>query len=184
MTYIYYANGHTEAGKILHHMLQSAFKKSWMKRCRTLGELTKRLHDPLYNISAAVLLIDDRKEFGEILSLKDILWDIKLITIISSHADISQANVEVLRPRFLTWTDTDADSSNVVDILGNIMKCEPGRKVATAAFRESNSAKKGREGGKQQSTSPLIVHNPDSCQKVQDLNGNPLRLERTTFHEP
>jgi len=133
MTYIYYANGYTEAGKILHQMLQSAFKKSWMKRCRTLDELTKRLHEPLYNISAAVLMINDRKEFEEILSLKDILWNIKLIIIISSHADISQINVHVLRPRFLTWTDTDADSSHVVDVLGNIMKCE--RPIASTPIR-------------------------------------------------
>jgi hypothetical protein len=139
MTYIYYANKNSEAGEILNQMLQKAFKKSWMKRCRTLAELSKRLHEPISDIGAAALLIDDRKELEEILSLKDILWDIKVIIIFSGQANISTMEALALRPRFFTWTD--ADLSHVVDVLGNMMKCKPGRKAAIVTSHESNTAK-------------------------------------------
>ncbi|MFA6411087.1 MAG: hypothetical protein WCW53_00215 [Syntrophales bacterium] len=138
MTYIYYANEGTEAGKILYQTLQSAFTKSWMKRCRTLAELSKKLHEPIYDVCAAILLIYDRKELEEILCLKDILWDIKVIIIFSDQTNISTMEALALRPRFLTWTD--ADLSQVVDVLGNMMKCKPGRKVAIVTSHESNTA--------------------------------------------
>jgi len=139
MTYIYYANKYTDAGKTLHQKLCSAFGKSWMKRCRTFAEFSKRLHGPLHDVSAVVLLISNRKEWEAVLSVKDILWDIKVIIIFSSHADISQVEILALRPRFLTWTDSDL--SNVVDVLGNIMKYESGRKFATETSPESNTIK-------------------------------------------
>lgn len=120
MTYIYYANKHSEAGKILQQELNSAFRKSWMKRCRTITELSKQLHEPIFGVTAAILLINSRNELEEMLSLKDILWDIKLIIIFSSQANISQMEVLTLRPRFLTWTD--ADLSQVVNVLDNMMK--------------------------------------------------------------
>jgi hypothetical protein len=85
-----------------------------------------------------VLLINDRKELEEILSLKNILWDIKVIIIFSGQANISTMEALALRPRFLTWTD--ADLSQVVDVLGNMMKCKPGRKVAIVNSHESNAA--------------------------------------------
>lgn len=137
MTYIYYANEYTEAGKILYRRLQSAFKKSWMKRCKTSIELSRKLHEPLYDVCAAVLLINDRKELAEILTLRDMLWDIKVIVILTNHVDISQTEVLTLRPRFLAWTD--ADLSHVVDILGNMMKHKPNRKVAAVTSRESSA---------------------------------------------
>ena len=131
MTYIYYANEYSEEGEMLNQTLLSAFSKSRMKRCRTIAELTKRLHEPIYDISAAVLLIDNRTDLEGMIALQDILWDIKLITILSSHTDLSQKEVTTLRPRFLTWTD--ADFSQVVEVLGNMMKCRPEKKIATAA---------------------------------------------------
>jgi len=131
MTYIYYANEYSEAGEILNQTLQSAFSKSIMKRCRTIAELTKRLHEPIYDISASVLLIDSRIELEGIIALQDILWDIKLITILSSRANLSQKEVTTLRPRFLTWTD--ADFSQVVEVLGNMMKYRPEKKFTTSA---------------------------------------------------
>ena len=130
MTYIYYANEYTEAGNILHQQLQGAFKISWLNRCRTIAELSKRLHEPLYDVCAAVLLIDDRKELAEILTLRDILWDVKVIIIFSRHANISTMESLALRPRFVTWTD--ADPSHVVDVLGNMMKFEHNKKVVKA----------------------------------------------------
>jgi len=137
MTYIYYAKENTEAAKILHQALQSAFRKSWMKRCRTLAELTKRLHEPIYDVCAVILLIDDRKELEEILYLRDILWDIKVIIIFPGQSNISTMEALAFRPRFLTWTD--ADLSQVVDVLGKMMRCEPGGKIAIATSHESNT---------------------------------------------
>lgn len=131
MSYIYFANSYSEEGEILHQTLLSAFSKSIMTRCRSIAELTKRVHEPIYNVSASVLLIDDPIELEGIIALRDILWDIKLITILSSRADLSQKDVTTLRPRFLTWTD--ADFSQVVEVLGNIMKCRPENNAATAA---------------------------------------------------
>lgn len=129
MTYIYYANKHADAGNLLHQKLCSAFDKSRMKRCKTISEFSKMLHEPLHAVNAAILLIDNRKELEVILSLKDILWELKLIIIFSRHADITQMEVMVLRPRFLTWMD--ADLSQVVDVLKNMMKHEHCGKIAT-----------------------------------------------------
>jgi hypothetical protein len=130
MAYIYYANKYADDGNLLQQKLCSAFDKSWMKRCKTISEFSKKMHEPLHDVSAVVLLIDNRKELERILSLKDILWEIKLIIVFSSQSNIAQMEVMALRPRFLTWMDTDL--SQVVDVLGNMMKCKPYGKIAAA----------------------------------------------------
>jgi hypothetical protein len=144
MTYIYYANKYSEAGEMFHQTLQSAFRKSSMERCRTIGELTKRLYKSIYDISAVILLIDDRTELEAILSLKDVLWDVKLIIILSSQANFSPLEVLTLRPRFFTWTESDF--SQVVDVLGNMMGCKPEKKGATVKLLNQIAQKKLRKG--------------------------------------
>ncbi|MGV8056855.1 MAG: hypothetical protein AB2L12_02290 [Smithellaceae bacterium] len=139
MTYLYYANKYTDAGKIMQQKLSSAFDKSWMKRCRTIAEFSMKLHESLRDVRAAIVLIDNLEELKGILALKDILWEIKVIIIFSSQANISPMEVLALRPRFLTWTDSDL--SQVVYVLGKMIKYEPYEKTATATSPESNTAK-------------------------------------------
>ena len=120
MTYIYYANRDTEGEGILRYMFYSAVDKSWMKRCTSLAELSKTLYESLLTIGAVVLIIDNREELEDILSLKDVLSGINVIVILSSQANISPRAVLPLRPRFLTWTDSDL--SNVVHLLERMIK--------------------------------------------------------------
>lgn len=136
MAYIYYAGKHTDDGN-LQQKLCSVFGAPLMKRCETLSEFSRRLHEPLHDVQAAVVLINDREELKNILSWKDILWEIKLIVIFSSKSDITQAEVMALRPRFLTWTNNDL--TQVVNVLKKMMQGGACGKISTVFPSKSDS---------------------------------------------
>jgi hypothetical protein len=69
-------------------------------------------------LTVAILLASSKEELLDLLSLRDLLWDIKLILILPDSTPGSIAQGHLLRPRFLS--DCGSDFVDVAAVL-NLM---------------------------------------------------------------
>ena len=88
-------------------LLEIAIPKKKFEICRSTGELSARLGMPLSNVKVAVLFGVTRTEITQILSLGDLMTDVKSILVLSDEDKDTMAKVHKLRPRYVTWADCD-----------------------------------------------------------------------------
>ena len=62
---------------------------------------------PFSNIKVAVFFAVTRAEITRILSLGDLMADVKSILVLLDEDKNTMAKVHKLRPRYVTWTDCD-----------------------------------------------------------------------------
>lgn len=75
--------------------------------CRSINELSKRLRQPVFNPTVAILLASSREELQDILSIRDLLGDAKIILIVPDANPDTVAQGHSLKPRFLTYGESD-----------------------------------------------------------------------------
>ena len=93
--------------------------------CRSTRELAERLGRPLSNVKVAVLFAITREEFKGILSLGDLMRDVKTILILADQDKDTIMKAHTLRPRYITWLDTDFGNvptvlKRMVDLYDNV----------------------------------------------------------------
>jgi hypothetical protein len=88
--------------------------------CRSIGELSKRLRQPIFNPTIAILLATSRDELQDILSIRDLLGDMKIILIVPDMNSGTVAKGHTLRPRFLC--DCNSDFVDVAAVLSLMIR--------------------------------------------------------------
>jgi hypothetical protein len=88
-------------------LLGIAASEKEMQICRSLGELSEMLREPRSNVTVAVLFAVNREDIKGILSLGDLMADVKSILILADEDQDTMVSVHKLRPRYVTWTDCD-----------------------------------------------------------------------------
>ena len=86
----------------------------------TIDTLGKRLRRPSYNIAIAVLLISSREELRDVLSIRHLFDNIKIVLILPDRNNETIVIGHKLRPRFLSYTDSDF--IDVAVVLENMLK--------------------------------------------------------------
>ena len=107
----------TEKDKNIKELCNLVFKgvpKSQMEKCTTLADLTRRLRQPQNNIGIALLTAKTKQDLEDLVALRELLSDIRVILILPDrdHDTISKAHA--LYPRFLTYIDRDFDEVKAV----------------------------------------------------------------------
>lgn len=82
--------------------------------CRTVEDLSLKLMRPLDEMLALVLLIAYEKDLTEILTLQEVLHNLRIILIISEAQRCPVDRVHALRPRFVAYADEDLAAVAVV----------------------------------------------------------------------
>jgi len=72
-------------------------------------QLSQGLRETGSTVRVAVLFIVNQTELSRILSLGDLLTDVKIVLILADDDADTMAKVHRLRPRYVTWTDCDID---------------------------------------------------------------------------
>lgn len=96
-----------EAGKRLQKVLRGAGLKVRTIVCPTFTSLVQELGRPTYDQRVAVLMAATRKDFNDILTIPDLLTDIHVILIIPNRGKQTIAQAHGLRPRFLSYPDSN-----------------------------------------------------------------------------
>ena len=73
----------------------------------SVDKLAQRLRRPSYYIGIAVLLISGREELWDVLSVRHLLDNVKVILILPDRKNETIELGHKLRPRFLSYADSD-----------------------------------------------------------------------------
>jgi hypothetical protein len=120
MKLICYANPDDEAGQRVRDVVHGLVPKSNTEVCLSAENLSRRLRQPGNGFSLAVLLTTSQNALSEILSLSDLLHDLRIILILPDRQKDTVARALTLRPRFLTFSDSDFTELSAV--LGKMLK--------------------------------------------------------------
>lgn len=118
MALLIYSTKTDGADKRLLRVIELLFPRHKFKICRSSGELSKWLKESVFNQTIAILLASSREDLQDILSLRGLLLDMKIILIVPDSDQNTFAQGHMLRPRFLT--DCNSDFIDVAAVL-NLM---------------------------------------------------------------
>ncbi|MEW6379371.1 MAG: hypothetical protein AB1611_07165 [bacterium] len=122
MKLLYYATSIEGAGERLQKIIEALIPEEKREVYRTIGHLSHRLRQPMINHSVVVLLAATREDLSDILSIRDLFGDLRLIVILPDHESKTIAIGHSLRPRFLSTIDSDF--SEVAAVLDKIFERE------------------------------------------------------------
>lgn len=93
--------------------------------CHSIRDLAERLGRPLSDVKVAVLFAINREEINGILSIGDLMRDVKTILILADQDKDTIMKAHTLRPRYITWLDTDFGNvptvlKRMVDLYDNV----------------------------------------------------------------
>jgi len=94
-------------GELLRKMIENVVPNENTEIYSTIDTLGKRLRRPSYNIAIAVLLISSREELRDVLSIRHLFDNIKIVLILPDRNNETIVIGHKLRPRFLSYTDSD-----------------------------------------------------------------------------
>jgi hypothetical protein len=85
---------------------------------RSIETLSSRLRQCAHDLSIAVLHAARREDLSDILSIRDLLRDMRIILILPDRDESTVAKGHTLRPRFLSYTD-----GGFADVFSVLKKC-------------------------------------------------------------
>ncbi len=105
MNIILYAAENSPQVEQLQQVIALHLPKDGIEACQTVESLSLRIRQPLPNPVIFILLISSSKELSEILNLRSMLLDRRVILILPNDSTETLAMGHALRPRFLTYAD-------------------------------------------------------------------------------
>ncbi|NVM22393.1 MAG: hypothetical protein HWN68_11505 [Desulfobacterales bacterium] len=119
MNLLFYSPAKDGVGKQLQAVIESIESPTLegMEIHRTIGSLSRRLCQATYNVAVTVILAATKEDLADALSIKELIWDIRIILILPDREEDTIAKGHTLRPRFLTYAD-----GNFVDVAAVLHK--------------------------------------------------------------
>ena len=88
-------------------LLEIAVPEKKFEIYRTFEELSRGLRETGSGVKVAILFAVNQAEITQILSLGDLLADVKIILILADEDKETMMKAHRLRPRYVTWMDYD-----------------------------------------------------------------------------
>jgi hypothetical protein len=107
MGLILYLPKENKTGSDLLRIVQPAISGQEMEIYSSLGELKERLHEPLMDVSVALLFAAGRAELMELVGLGDLLGELKVVLVLPDNQPEALEKAHSLRPRFIASTASD-----------------------------------------------------------------------------
>ena len=106
MTVLFYTTQSDLAAEQLQSVIEMLVLKDQLEMCRTFDSLSRRLCRPSNDLDIAVLAAANGEDLLKILSLKDLLSDIRIILILPDSKPDTISKAHAIGPRFLTYLDS------------------------------------------------------------------------------
>ncbi len=116
MEVFFYAKAKEGAGKRLQQVIEMLVPKSKTVIFRTTNGLSRRLRrpKPANDLTVGVLLAASRKDLQDIVSIGELLGDVRIIMVLPDREAETIAKGHSLRPRFITYADSDFEDISAV----------------------------------------------------------------------
>ena len=105
MDILVYAKTTEGAGLRIQRLIETLVPREEIEIYETIDSLSCRLHQPIFHLDIAVLLATTKEELEDILSLRDLLSDVRNILVLPDRKEETNAQGHMLRPRFITYAD-------------------------------------------------------------------------------
>jgi hypothetical protein len=102
-------------GKQLRKVIKQSLPDEKIEMYQMIISLSQRLRQPKYDLTAIVLHISSKADFLNVLSLRDLLDDLRIIFVLPEDEECLLKKVHELRPRFISYDD--GDFSDVAEVL-------------------------------------------------------------------
>jgi hypothetical protein len=106
MVMLYSASNGAQGEKLLQ-VLKTVVSEDDINLYQTIEALSIGLRQPRNDVNIAVLVASSKEDLGHLLSIRDTLWDMKIILIVPDSDRDTIAQGHVLRPRFLSICTSD-----------------------------------------------------------------------------
>jgi hypothetical protein len=120
MNLLLYTTAAEGIGARLQRTIETLVPKEKLEVSWTLDRLSCRLRQPKDDFTIAVLLAASRNDLADILSIHDLLCDIRIILILPDRENDTIAWGHSLQPRYLSYIDSDF--TDVAAVLGKMMR--------------------------------------------------------------
>ena len=107
MKLLFYAKKLEGFGNKVLDVIQSLVPLSQIETHRTIESLNCKLRQPVNNLDTAVMLASNKEDLLDLLALRDLFWNLRIILIIPDRKSETVAMGHMLRPRFLSYADGD-----------------------------------------------------------------------------
>jgi hypothetical protein len=119
MNLFFYSTETGGTGGKLQRLVEALVPEEKVEVYRTIRRLSERLYLPRNSMSIAVLHARSKRELVDIVSMGTLLHDTRIILILPDWEDETIALGHRLRPRFLTFGDSDF--TEVLEVLGKML---------------------------------------------------------------
>lgn len=114
MSLLLYVKDQDEAGKCLQRVIEAVLHPSQMTVFTDMGVLYRRLSKPRDGVNIAVLMASTQQDLEDFLPLADHYWGLRLILILPDRGKETISRGHSLRPRFLTFSDSNFEDVEAV----------------------------------------------------------------------
>jgi len=112
---VFYAPAEGSSEERLRKVIASVIPAWEGTACRTIDDLSARLLQPKDDPAIALLLAEKREDIQALLSMSNLFRTMRIILVAPDHEKETIAAAHLLRPRLLTYSDSDfADVSTVL----------------------------------------------------------------------
>jgi len=117
---ILFSPSQRKSGERLQRIAETVVSEKNVIIYRTIDALSEGLRQPRNDVSVALLLASSRMDLYKLVSLRDLLWDIRIILILPDGDPETIAKGHILRPRFLSYCDSNFQ--DVAAVLSQMIK--------------------------------------------------------------
>jgi hypothetical protein len=122
MNLLFYAPVMNREGRQLYRMIEKLNPRMGLELHRSNVSLAQRLRLPLRGIPIAVLYLTRKEDLTDILSIKDLLGDIRIILSLPDREEETVSKGHILRPSFLVYPDSEL--RDVTEVLRKMLSRE------------------------------------------------------------
>ena len=131
-----YAKAQNGIFQQLKQVIDSRVSGACLENYSNPEELFHRLRQPRLNIKIAVFAIGSSAELDRLLTLRELLTDMRLVLVLADKDPQTLSKAHALGPRFITFTDAGVDPlvSVVEKMIGSQIDRIPERQMAADAI--------------------------------------------------
>ncbi len=122
MSVLFYSTATKGAGKLVKKIIETQVPGEQIEIYRMIERLSNRLHRPRGDLIISVLLAASKEDLLDLLSIYDLLIDIRIILILPDSESDTITKGHKLYPRFVGYADGDLKDVAAVlsKMLGNL----------------------------------------------------------------
>ena len=107
MSVLFYATSKNGTGERLYRIVKTFVPKKTLEVFRTIDSLAHKLREPRNDHDIAILVPKSKQELQELIGMNDFLGELRIILVLPNKGEDTVAKAHSLRPRFLTYKDSD-----------------------------------------------------------------------------